>query len=109
VSAITSTRIKKGDRVLVLTGKDRGKQGKVLKRFAKDERVVVEGVNMVKRHTKPSQKTPQGGIVNREAPLHVSNVAVICSACEKPTRIGVRVDEKGAKLRVCRKCGADMD
>ncbi len=106
---MSGARIKKGDRVLVLTGKDKGKQGKVLKRFGRDDRVVVEGVNMVKRHTKPTQKVPQGGIIQREAAVHVSNVAAICGACEKPTRIGVRFDEKGAKLRVCRKCGADLD
>ncbi len=102
-------KIKKGDRVQVLTGKDRGKQGRVLKRLAKDDKLVVEGVNMVKRHTRPSQSNPQGGIIEKEAPIEVSNVAAICGSCDKPTRIGVRYDDKGAKVRVCKKCGADLE
>ncbi len=103
------SKIKKGDRVQVLTGKDRGQQGRVLKRLVKDEKLIVEGVNMVKRHTRPSQTNPQGGIIGKEAPIDVSNVAAICGACDKPTRIGVRYDDKGTKIRVCRKCGADLE
>ncbi len=102
-------KIKRGDRVQVLTGKDRGKQGKVLKRFVKEDKLVVEGVNMVKRHTRPSQSNPQGGIISKEAPIDASNVAAVCSACDKPTRVGVRYDDKGAKIRVCKKCGADLE
>ncbi len=102
-------KIKRGDRVQVLTGKDRGKQGKVLKRFTKDGKLVVEGVNMVKRHTRPSQSNQQGGIISKEAPIEVSNVATVCGSCDKPTRIGIRYDDKGAKIRVCRKCGADLE
>ena len=86
-----SAKIKKGDRVVVLAGKDRGRQGAVLKVFPKEERVLVEGLNIVHRHTKPSQGDPQGGIKNKEAPLHVSNVAVVDSK-GKPTRVGFRVD-----------------
>ena len=86
-----SAKIRKGDRVVVLAGKDRGRQGAVLKVFPKEERVLVEGLNIVHRHTKPSQGDPQGGIKNKEAPLHVSNVAVVDSK-GKPTRVGFRVD-----------------
>ena len=86
-----SAKIKKGDKVIVLTGKDKGRQGAVLKVFPKEERVLVEGLNIVHRHTKPSQGDPQGGIKNKEAPLHVSNVAVVDSK-GKATRVGFRMD-----------------
>ena len=86
-----SAKIKKGDKVIVLTGKDKGRQGAVLKVFPKEERVLVEGLNMVQRHTRPSQGDPQGGIKNKEAPLHVSNVAVVDSK-GKATRVGFRMD-----------------
>jgi large subunit ribosomal protein L24 len=86
-----AAKIKKGDRVVVLAGKDKGRQGSVLKVLPKEERVVVEGLNMVQRHTRPTQLDPQGGIKNKEAPLHVSNVAVVDSK-GKPTRVGFRVD-----------------
>ncbi|HMF61985.1 MAG TPA: 50S ribosomal protein L24 [Vicinamibacterales bacterium] len=86
-----SAKIKKGDKVIVLTGKDKGRQGAVLKVFPKDERVLVEGLNIVHRHTKPSQGDPQGGIKNKEAPMHVSNVAIVDSK-GKPTRVGFRMD-----------------
>jgi large subunit ribosomal protein L24 len=86
-----AAKIKKGDRVVVLTGKDKGRQGAVLKVFPKEQRVLVEGLNMVQRHTRPSQLDPQGGIKNKEAPIHLSNVAVVDSA-GKPTRVGFRMD-----------------
>ena len=86
-----SAKIKKGDRVVVLTGKDKGRQGNVLKVLPKDSRVVVEGLNMVQRHTRPTQLDPQGGIKNKEASIHLSNVA-IADANGKPTRVGFRVD-----------------
>jgi large subunit ribosomal protein L24 len=86
-----AAKIKKGDRVMVLAGKDKGRQGAVLKVMPKEERVVVEGLNMVQRHTRPSQLDPQGGIKNKEASLHLSNVAVVDSK-GKPTRVGFRVD-----------------
>jgi large subunit ribosomal protein L24 len=86
-----AAKIKKGDRVVVLTGKDKGRQGAVLKVFPKEQRVLVEGLNMVQRHTRPSQGDPQGGIKNKEAPLHLSNVAIVDSK-GKPTRVGFRVD-----------------
>lgn len=98
-----AAKIKKGDRVVLLTGRDRGKQGQVLKVMPKDERVVVEGLNMVQRHTKPSQGDPQGGIKSKEASVHVSNVAVVDSA-GKPTRVGFRMEE-GKKVRFAKTTG----
>ena len=86
-----AAKIRKGDRVVVLTGKDKGRQGAVLKVFPKEERVLVEGLNIVHRHTRPSQGDPQGGIKNKEAPIHVSNVAIVDSK-GKPTRVGFRMD-----------------
>jgi len=86
-----AAKIKKGDRVVVLTGRDKGRQGEVIRVLPKDERVVVQGINVVQRHTRPSQANPQGGIVNKEASIHVSNVAVVDSN-GKATRVGFRMD-----------------
>ena len=86
-----AAKIKKGDRVVVLTGKDKGRTGNVTKVFPKENRVLVEGLNMVQRHTRPTQLDPQGGIKHKEAPLHLSNVAIV-DANGKPTRVGFRVD-----------------
>ena len=102
-------KIKRGDKVEVLAGKYRGRQGKVLKSFPESARVVVEGINLVKRHTRPSQENPQGGIVTKEAPVDVSNVALVCDACDRRIRVGYHFDADGVKKRVCRKCGADLD
>lgn len=101
-------KIKKGDKVEVLTGKSRGQQGKVLKAFPQENRVIVEGVNIIKRHTRPSQENPQGGIIHREARINVSNVGLVCGGCGKVVRIAYLVDESGAKKRICRKCGAEL-
>lgn len=98
-----AAKIKKGDRVVVLTGKDKGREGKVLQVMPKEERVVVEGLNMVQRHTRPTQGDPQGGIKHKEAPLHVSNVAIVDSN-GKPTRVGFRV-EGDKKVRVAKTTG----
>lgn len=98
-----AAKIRKGDRVVVLAGKDKGRQGNVLKVLPKESRVVVEGLNIAQRHTKPSQGDPQGGIKNKEAPLHVSNVAVVDSN-GKPTRVGFRV-EGDKKVRVAKTTG----
>jgi large subunit ribosomal protein L24 len=98
-----AAKIKKGDRVVVLTGKDKGRQGNVLKVLPKDERVVVEGLNMVQRHTRPTQFDPQGGIKNKEASLHLSNVAIVDSN-GKPTRVGFKV-EGDKKVRVAKTTG----
>ena len=98
-----AAKIKKGDRVVVLTGKDKGKTGNVTRVMPKEDRLVVGGINMVQRHTKPTQGDPQGGIKNREAPLHVSNVAIVDSN-GKPTRVGFRIDGD-KKVRVAKSTG----
>jgi large subunit ribosomal protein L24 len=98
-----AAKIKKGDRIVVLTGKDKGRQGSVLQVFPKESRVLVEGLNMVQRHTRPSQLDPQGGIKNKEASLHVSNVAVVDSQ-GKATRVGFRV-EGDKKVRFAKTTG----
>ncbi len=96
--------VKKGDEVIVIAGKDKGKTGKVIQVIPSQERVVVEGVAVVKRHTKPTQKMPQGGIIEKEAAIHVSNVMPFCSTCKKGVRVAHTI-ENGTKTRVCRKCG----
>ena len=106
---MNSMNIKKGDTVVVLTGKDKGKQGAVKQSFPQKQRVVVEKVNMVKKAMRPTQSNPQGGITSIEAPLHVSNVMLICPECKQPTRVSKRVNEAGKKVRVCKKCGKDID
>ena len=98
-----AAKIRKGDRVVVLTGKDKGREGAVLKVLPKENRVLVEGLNMVQRHTRPSQADPQGGIKNKEAPIHVSNVSVVDSQ-GKPTRVGFRV-EGDKKVRFAKTTG----
>ena len=95
--AANKLNVKKGDNVIVIAGKDKGKQGKVLSASPKNEKVVVEGVATVKRHTKPSQKLPQGGIIEKEAPIHVSNVMPYCPTCKKGVRVG-HVIENGKKF-----------
>jgi large subunit ribosomal protein L24 len=101
-------RIKKGDKVQVLSGKDRGKQANVVRAIPAEGRVIVEGVHVAKRHAKPTRATMQGGVIDKFMPISVSSVAIVCSSCGVPTRIGMRVDEQGRKVRVCRKCGADL-
>lgn len=98
-------RIRKGDSVLVITGKDAGKKGKVLAVLPKEDRVIVEGVNIMKRHSRPTRKMPQGGIVEKEAPIHASNVMLLCTKCHQPTRVARRILEDGRKVRACKKCG----
>lgn len=105
---MTKPSIRTGDRVAVLAGKDKGKQAKVLAVFPHKERVVVERVNLVKKATRPTQRNMKGGILEIEAPIHVSNVALVCPKCSQPTRIG-RKREGGTRVRVCKKCGNDID
>jgi large subunit ribosomal protein L24 len=95
----------KNDSVKILSGKYRNKTGKVLKVFPKSNRVIVEGVNIIKKHTKPSQKNQQGGIVEKEAPIHVSNVMVIDPKTSEPTRVGYKYIEDGSKVRISNKSG----
>lgn len=102
-------RIKKDDKVKVIAGKDRGKIGKVLKVVRKTNRVLVENVNLVKHHVRPNATNRQGGIVEREAPIHWSNVMVICDKCMSPSRIRTRRLEDDKKVRVCAKCNEVID
>jgi large subunit ribosomal protein L24 len=104
----TKFKIKKGDKVVVITGRDKGKQGEVLRVLRAEERVLVQGVNMVKRHTAPSQLSP-GGIVEKEASLHISNVAHIDPKSNKPTRVGYKIDKDGRKTRVAKRSGESID
>ncbi len=96
-------KIKKGDKVVVLAGKDRGKTGTVTRVLTKKGKVVVAGVNIYKKHLKPSRKTPQGGIIDFNAPMDISNVALICPNCGKKTRVGYRFQNQ-KKIRICKKC-----
>jgi large subunit ribosomal protein L24 len=100
-------RIRKGDKVQVLTGKDRGKQAEVIRAIPTEGRVIVEGVHVAKRHAKPTRATMQGGVIDKFMPVSVSSVAIVCNTCG-PSRIGMRIDETGRKLRVCKKCGGDL-
>ena len=100
-------RIRKGDTVEVISGDDRGKKGKVLRSYPRSDRIVIEGVNFIKRHTRPSQNNPQGGIVEREAPMHVSNVMLVTGG--QRTRVGHRFLETGRKVRYSLKTGDDID
>jgi len=101
------TRLKKGDPVMVIAGKDAGKESKIIHVYPDQGKVQVEGVNVAKRHTKPSGQTMQGGIIDKTMPIDASNVMIICEKCG-PTRIGHRFDDEGAKHRVCVKCGGDL-
>ena len=103
-----ASKIKKGDRVVVLTGKDKGKSGEVLRTMPKENRVIVQGVNVVKRHQRPSMQS-QGGIEEKEAPIHVSNVAVADPKDDKPTRVGFQTLNDGRKVRVARRSGETID
>lgn len=100
--------VKKGDKVMVITGKDKGKTGVILAAFPKKDRVLVEGVNIVKKHTKPNQANPQGGIISQEAAIHVSNVMPIDPKTGEPTRVGYKV-ENGKKIRIAKKSGEALD
>lgn len=101
--------IKKGDTVVVIAGKDKGKKGKVLVAMPKQERVIVEGVNMVTKHQKPSQKVQQGGIIHQEGPIHVSNVMVYDAQAKQGVRVKHKVQENGKKVRVSAKSGEILD
>jgi large subunit ribosomal protein L24 len=108
--AVFASPLRKNDNVLVVTGRDRGKRGRVLRVIPDKGRLIVEGVNFIKRHTKPNpQKNVKGGIVEREAPLHASNVQLVCPECGAPTRIGKRRLEDGTRVRFCRKCKGVVD
>jgi large subunit ribosomal protein L24 len=102
-------KIRKNDTVLVIAGKDRGKKGKVRKALPKKDKVIVEGVNMIKRHSRAKGQARQAGIIELEAPLDISNVMLICNKCNKPARVGFRFLSDGRKARVCRSCDEIID
>ncbi|HEU5139009.1 MAG TPA: 50S ribosomal protein L24 [Bacillales bacterium] len=100
--------VKKGDKIQVISGKDKGKQGVILQALPKQDRVIVEGINIVKKHAKPSQANPQGGIIDQEAPIHVSNVMPLDPKSNEPTRVGYQI-ENGKKVRIAKKSGQKLD
>lgn len=100
--------VKKGDKVQVISGKDKGKQGVILQALPKKNRVIVEGINIVKKHAKPSQANPQGGIIDMEAPIHVSNVMPLDPKSNEPTRVGYKIVD-GEKVRIAKKSGEELD
>jgi len=107
--ATVKLHVKKNDMVKIIAGKEKGKTGKVLRVFPAKGRVVVENLNVIKRHTRPSQKNQEGGIIEKEAAISVSNVMLVCGSCNEATRTGVRVLEDGSKARYCKKCNAIVD
>ena len=102
-------KIRKDDTVLTIAGKDKGKKGKVRFAYPKDERLIVEGVNFIKKHSRARGRVRQAGIIELEAPIHVSNVMLVCSKCNHPTRVGFLKLEDGRKVRICRSCGEIID
>ena len=107
--ATAKIHVKKDDMVKIIAGKEKGKTGKVLRVFPAKGRVAVEGLNVVKRHTRPSQINPEGGIVEKEAPMSLSNVMLVCTSCNEATRTGIKKLEDGTKTRYCKKCNASVD
>jgi large subunit ribosomal protein L24 len=101
-------RLRSGDRVKVLSGKEKGKEGTVARVFPEANKVIVDGLNIVKKHQKAQGQTRQAGIIDREMPMHASNVAIVSPADGKPTRIGYRIDEQGEKHRICKRSGSDL-
>ena len=105
----SSMSIRKGDRVKVIAGKDKGKESRVLRAYPEKQRLVVEGVAMIKKAQRPTQRNPQGGLLEIEGTVHVSNLMLLCPGCSQPTRVGRRRTEDGSRVRVCKKCGNDID
>ena len=101
--------VRKGDTVVVVAGKERGKRGKVLRVIPGKSRVLIEHVNMIKKHQRPTQKLRQGGIIEREGALHLSNVLLVCGRCDRPVRIGIKVLADDRKVRICKRCGEPID
>ncbi|HEX4161311.1 MAG TPA: 50S ribosomal protein L24 [Acidimicrobiales bacterium] len=101
-------KIQKGDQVMVLQGKDKGKKAEVVRAIPGRQKVILEGVNVAKRHAKPTRATQQGGVIDKFMPVHISTVALICKSCDRPTRVGYKVENDGEKVRVCKKCGASL-
>lgn len=102
-------KIRENDTVLVITGKDKGKKGKVRFAYPKEGRIIIEGINFIKKHSKARGQVRQAGIINLEAPIHVSNVMLLCQKCNQPTRVGFTFLEDGRKVRICRSCKEVID
>ena len=100
-------KLRKGDRVVVLSGKDIGKEGEITRVIPERNRVIIDGINVAKRHQRATRSTMQGGIIDKDMPIDASNVAILCAECG-PTRVGYRIDDDGVKTRVCKKCGKDL-
>lgn len=100
--------VRKGDQVRVIAGNERGKEGEILSVSTKDERVLIRGINLRKRHQRPTARQREGGIIERESPVHISNVQLVCPECDRPTRVGFKRLEDGGKVRVCRKCNEEF-
>ncbi|MDP2892143.1 MAG: 50S ribosomal protein L24 [Bacillota bacterium] len=107
--AVKNLHVRKDDMVVVISGKDKGKKGKILKSIPSEDRVVVEGVNVVLRHTKPRGQGKRGGRLKQEAAINASNVMALCPKCHKAARVGHEIDNAGKKHRTCKKCGARLD
>jgi large subunit ribosomal protein L24 len=105
---MSGLKIKKGDKVRVLTGKDRGHEGEVMRVLPSVGKVIVDGANVAKKHQRATKSTMQGGIIDKDMPMPVANVALICPSCGKPTRVGYTVDKDGTKARKCKRCGGEM-
>ena len=105
---MNTMNVKKGDTVVVISGKDKGKKGKILVSYPTNERVVVQNANMITKHVKPRRQGEPGGRIEKEGTIHVSNVKIVCPKCDQPTRIGHKV-ENGKKVRICKKCGKEID
>ncbi len=103
------SHVRRGDTVAVISGRERGKRGKVLRVMPEAGRVIVEKVNMMKKHQRPTQKLRQGGIIEREAALAIANVLLVCARCDQPSRAGIKILGDGRKVRVCRRCGETID
>ena len=101
-------KIHKGDEVIVLSGKDKGKKAEVVRAIPGRDRVIVEGVNVAKRHAKPTRATQQGGVIDKFMPVHVSTVGLVCKGCDKATRVGYKFEDDGEKVRFCKKCGSTL-
>src|SRR5215475_9965593 len=106
---MSHVHVRRGDTVAVIAGRERGKRGKVLRVLPDDGRVLVEKVNMIKKHQRPTQKLRQGGIIEREGFFALSNVLLVCARCDRPSRSGIKILADGRKIRVCRRCGESID
>lgn len=109
MNQLANLKIKKNDIVKVMTGKEKGKKGKILMVFPMEKKVIVERLNIVKRHTRPTQQMRQGGIIEKEGKIHISNVMIVCNKCDKTTRISMKILENGKKIRTCKHCGEMLD